>query len=41
MEWYRVEEGRNYGLRDSPVTYEDYLHGMAETAIKMQGSLAG
>jgi hypothetical protein len=34
LEWYRQDEGRNYGLRDFPMTYVEYLHGMASTAIQ-------
>jgi hypothetical protein len=34
LQWYIAEEGANYGLRATPVTYDDYLRGLITTAIE-------
>jgi hypothetical protein len=40
MTWYAAEDGRSYGIRSSPLTYDEYFHGMAETAIRSRDQLA-
>jgi len=39
LRWYGSGEGRDYGLRVEPASYDEYFHGMASIAIQRRASL--